>query len=567
MTTAAPRRPFRNSRVPGLLLAALLAVALSGCGVPGPNGPADTYDLDFSLPKDAQAAGAIIFAVDGINSDVFGEMLAAGELPTFQKYFIDRGLYVPRAVGNLPTVTLANFTSVITGQFPGHTNITGINWFDRNQLIWRDYSTIAQKNTLDGDYTPATLYEQFPDETTWSIFFQPHRGATKFVENRTSGGPPFFLEWFDLVDRLTLSRLDMVADIARKQNRFPAVTVLYLLSADFMAYRHGVSSAEYRQALRNTDRNIGRVLGDLQRAGLLDRLHIVLVSDHGHLDIKRHFPMDAFLRDEVGLKLDPGQWWEKDPFERRLQEYENVTVVPYGSGDRFYALCLRRPKRQDGRLAGWEPWIVRPATRDLAAYPAVKNGAAYDVNLVEVLLKQDAVDVVAYADGPDRVRICRRNGQVEFRQDGGRHAAISCRVLAGTDPLGYKGKVPDNALAGRPQTSRQWLDATAGTDYPDLPAQILAYFRSRHAGDIAVFAMPGWDFNHRNLSGHGGVRAGDFQVPLLIAGPGVPHRRLDVARTVDLMPTILTLLGRPLPENLDGLSLVKPRPAAVQSRP
>ena len=97
---------------------------------------------------------------------------------------------------------------------------------------------------------------------------------------------------------------------------------------------------------------------------------------------------------------------------------------------------------------------------------------------------------------------------------------------------------------------------TAGTEYPDLPVQLVAYFRARRAGDVVAFAADEWDFGKVNRAGHGGIRPGDMFVPVLIAGPGVPKATLPVARTVDLVPTILNLLGKPVPPGLDGRSLV-----------
>lgn len=47
------------------------------------------------------------------------------------------------------------------------------------------------------------------------------------------------------------------------------------------------------------------------------------------------------------------------------------------------------------------------------------------------------------------------------------------------------------------------------------------------------------------------------RVPLLISGPGVPADRAlePVVRTVDIVPTVLDLVGVPVPEGLDGASL------------
>ena len=530
--------------------AALVVVALllGGCRIPSPNGPADSFQLDFSMPTGSEVRGAVIFVVDGLNARIFEEMLDAGELPATRKYFADRGLYAPRAVANTPSVTMANLTSLVTGQWPGHHGVVGINWFDRNRLIWRDYETIAQKNTLDGDYAAANLYEQFPQETTVSAFFQAHRGATKFLENRISSGPPFLFGRYEFVDRVTLHRLHVMAEIARSRGRFPAVTICYLLAPDFRAYAHGVESRRYRDAIRHTDRQIGRVLGDLRQAGLLEKLLIVLTSDHGMGEVRKHFDMERFLGKTVGLRCAPGRLWEKTPFEKRLAHYQKYPCVVYGSGDGYWALCLRRPVDRTGKVVGFRPWPQRPTADDLRAYPV----GAVAVDLPALLAAREAVDAVAYRLAADRVCVHRAAGRVEFHQPRGRGGPITYRVLEGDDPLGWA----DAAPQGRPMTPREWLEATAATNYPDLPAQILAYFRARRAGDMAVFAAPGWDFRNSNRAGHGGLRPQDMHVPLLLAGPGVPKGRPGAARTVDLMPTLLRLLGRRIPAGLDGRSLV-----------
>ncbi|NIA20525.1 MAG: sulfatase-like hydrolase/transferase [Anaerolineaceae bacterium] len=530
----------------------MLSLLLAGCGVPSAGGPADTFYLDFEKANVEGANGAIVFFVDGLNASIFQEMLEAGQLPAMDKYFVQRGLYAPRAVANIPSVTLANETSVVTGLYSGHHGVTGINWFDRNRLVWRNYETIDQKNTLDGDYTATTLFEHFPERTTFSIFFQAHRGATKFVENWMSAGPPYFFGWYEFVDRLTLWRFNNVIEAAMTRHEFPALTVVYLLAPDFRAYDYGIKSENYRQALRQTDRQIGRVLGDLQRAGLLDKVYIALVSDHGFSEVTRHFYLESFLRKKIDLNLAHLRLWEDASFAKRLKAYRRYAAVMYGSGDRYGAICLRRPIRLDGQVTGLASWPIRPTPSDLADYPT-RSGS---VNLISVLIEQEAVDAVAYSVGRDAVRLVRKTGQVEFRQMAGRGGPVSCHLISGDDPLGWKGKVPQGMLDGSGHSPSAWLAATVGTEFPGLPAQIVAYFRARRAGDLVVFAAPGWDFQNSYRAGHGGLRPEDMFVPMLLAGPGVPQGRLDVAQTVDLAPTLLHLLGRPVPPGLDGRILV-----------
>lgn len=564
----------------------LLCVVFVGCGTPGPRGPADSFGLDFTMPPDAVVNGALIFVVDGVNADIFQRMLEAGELPAFKKYFVDRGLYAPRAVASVPSVTLACLTSIATGKLPGEHGIVGINWFDRNTLIWRNYETIAQKNTLDGDYDTLTMFDHFRDRTTFSVFFQPHKGTTKFIENWTSAGPPYFFGWYEFVDRLTLHRLGIVAEVARTRKEWPAVTVAYLLAPDFRSYEHGVAGDEYRQALKHTDYQVGRVLGDLERAGLLDKLLIAMVSDHGHVDVVRHRPIRKLL-DQWGLDMPDKRPWEKTPFEQRLEYYQGFAVEQFGSGDRYAAIHLRQPIWDGQRIVGYQPWLQRPSAKALSCYPThgpaeleptlcrrLLNppGKLQQLDLLTMLAAEPAVDLLAYRADDGAVRLRNAQGEVEFAWAGPASAAadpqsgmevrpphvrslISYRVVSGDDPLGWHDKLPSWGGQGLTMTGRDWLRETIDTRYPDLPEQILTHFQASLAGDIVLFASKGWDFGEQHKGGHGGLSEGDMLVPILLAGPGVPHGKVDVARQVDLAATVLDLLGKRWPSGQTAVPL------------
>ena len=537
----------------------IFCIFLSGCGVPGPDGPADSYGLDFTPPKDAQVRGAVVFIVDGVNGAIFQQMLDAGKLPAIKKYFVDRGLYAPKAVANTPSVTLTNFTSIATGKFPGHHGVTGVTWFDRQKFIYRDYAILAQKNTLDGDYDCPNIYELANNpgnDMTVSIFYQPHRGTTKFFEDALSAMVPYLFGCYDFIDRLTLFRFGEMMDLARRDGRFPLVTCVYLLNPDFQAYAHGINSKQYKQALLHTDRQIGRVLGDMARAGVLDKVIIALLSDHSMGDVREHFKMEKFLRDQVGLNLANEKFWEDSSAQYREEYYNEFSAVLYRCGDRYAAICLREPIRDEvGKIIDYKPWSVRPGSAELE-------------ELIQKLSAEQAVDVVAWATGENRCRVRTKRGVVEFSQPNGPGGDISYSLIsrseAGKDPLGWFGRVPKKLLNGKPVSPRDWLDATNATNYPDLPAQILAYFRANRAGDLAVFAAPGYDFNTHNHAGHGGLRGyDDMHVPLLLAGPGVPHKKISTARTTDLVPTLLQLLDKNKPGKIihkfDGQPLI-PKP-------
>jgi len=625
-----------------LLLAA--CTALAGCGAWHDEREA-TFGFDFPPPAPAEGPSAIVFFIDGVNREVFDRLLADGRLPMIQRYFVGRGLYVERCVSSIPSVTLACETSLVTGLFPGRHGVTGVKWFDRNALLWRNYETIAQKNTLDGDYIAPTAFERLPGETTMSLFFQAHRGATKFAENWTSAGPPYFFGWYDLVDRLSLLRLHIAASVARQRGRFPAFIIAYLLWPDMEAYRSGVASEAYERALEHTDAQIGRVLRDLETAGRLDRTVIALTSDHGMDDVDRHWPIETAFRDAFRLDVAERRLWEETAFEERLAYYGKHACVLAGSGDRYWAVYLRKPESaapsrsrlgskhreaavraatplsepcaagEEGEAPAFETWLVRPSAADLHAYPT-RDGARID--LVKRLREAEAVDLVAYRAGPGAIHVVNRRGTAEITScavgrglpaeagadnpespagnleprldksagpDGfsaagretrrapargasaaanadraapvGRPGTYAYRVVQGEDPLGYADALPPEMVLGKPHSATAWLMATIDTPFPDLVPQLAAYFEAPRSGDIAVFAAPGWDFGHKLKAGHGGLRPGEMLTPLLMAGPGVPHaRRPGPVRAVDVVPTLLHLLGKPIPEDIDGRSIL-----------
>jgi hypothetical protein len=217
--------------------------------------------------------------------------------------------------------------------------------------------------------------------------------------------------------------------------------------------------------------------------------------------------------------------------------------------------CASRAGTSKSEKPVFENWLARPTPEDLRAYPS-RDGKA--VNLIERLIAAEAVDVLAYRAAPGKVHVLTKKGGVELSQTVGSRD-VACRVLRGDDPLGYGASKAAALLDGKPHTPAEWLAATADTEFPDLAPQVMAYFDTPRAGDLALFAAPGWDFSHENKrGGHGGLRPDEMFTVLLIAGPGVPHeRRSSPVRSVDLGPTILELLGRPVPADIDGRSLLK----------
>ena len=100
-------------------------------------------------------------------------------------------------------------------------------------------------------------------------------------------------------------------------------------------------------------------------------------------------------------------------------------------------------------------------------------------------------------------------------------------------------------------------DATIDTDYPDGVVQIAHLATSPRSGEIILSAARDWDFRARyepipHVSSHGALHREHMMVPLLLNRSITGRPR----RTVDVMPSALTALGKRLPAVLDGTSFL-----------
>src|SRR5262249_56261256 len=93
----------------------------------------DVLDLAGGRPKHV-----VGFLFDGTNPNVLYEMAASAEAPNVARLIEMGTAYEHGAMAGLPTVTLANHTSIITGALPGHHGILHNAWCDppaRHQII------------------------------------------------------------------------------------------------------------------------------------------------------------------------------------------------------------------------------------------------------------------------------------------------------------------------------------------------------------------------------------------------------------------------------------------------
>jgi hypothetical protein len=177
-------------------------------------------------------------------------------------------------------------------------------------------------------------------------------------------------------------------------------------------------------------------------------------------------------------------------------------------------------------------------------------------DLIDALADQESIELVVARVGANAVLVKDKQCQamITRRIEPNGTKVYNYHPVTG-DPLKYS-KLPETAsLVGSEfYDAKTWLDSSCKSKYPNFVSAVMEMFDSNRAGQIVAFAAEGWNFDHKNLGGHGSIIREDMIVPFMISGPGIPSgSTLCTARLVDVMPTVLDMLGE-----LDRLEKINP---------
>ena len=236
-----------------LLLSSILGVAA------GRSQQADGYDRTV-----------ILISFDGWRWDYQTHIPA----PNLQR-LIARGVRAEALIPAFPSKTFPNHYTIVTGLYPGHHGIVANNI--RDAATGRMFTLGSRREIEDPMWwggEPIWVTAERHGVAT-APFFWPgseapiHGTRPRYWEpyNENLAGPA-------RVERV-LKWLDLPA------NERPRFASLYFEDVDTAGHDSGPDSQAVRDAVRRADGYLGQLLGGLERRGILDRINIVVVSDHG----------------------------------------------------------------------------------------------------------------------------------------------------------------------------------------------------------------------------------------------------------------------------------------------
>jgi len=250
------------------------------------------------------------FLFDGTNSNVLYDMCARGEAPHVAR-LIEMGVaFGHGAMSSLPTVTLANHTSIITGAHPGHHGILNNAWYDRSkgeQVITNSSATWpwCMQHLAPGiESIHDAVHRTWPDAFTASVNEPCDKGAdySTFDFFRRGEVPPIpkdpfglphtterFVRpskdysWSSVVDHMGIDQALGVLSGSYRDVSYPVPRFMWcnFTLTDAAMHEGGPHSEMAAASVRDSDGRLGVVLDALEARGVLDDCAFVLVADHG----------------------------------------------------------------------------------------------------------------------------------------------------------------------------------------------------------------------------------------------------------------------------------------------
>ncbi len=212
----------------------------------------------------------ILISFDGFRWDYPSKM----PTPNLNR-LMARGVHARNLVPSFPSKTFPNHYTIVTGLYPGHHGIVANNIFD--PPTGRTFTMAKRVEVQDPMWwggTPIWALVERAGKASAPLFWPgseaPHTGIM-----------PHYWQPFD-DNRPAAARLDQVfqwLDLPAAMR--PVFLTLYFADADTQGHAHGPDSKEVGEAIARDDGYLGQLVNGLTRRGILDRVNIVVVSDHG----------------------------------------------------------------------------------------------------------------------------------------------------------------------------------------------------------------------------------------------------------------------------------------------
>ena len=294
-------------------LAALLGVEPHPAGV-GPTGrrrvdallARQDGDSEVDVLSGETPDHLVVFLLDGCNANLLADAVASGEAPNIAALAAGGTTFGHGVFASLPTATLANHTTALTGAHPGHSGVINHAWYDRGRDTEVDLLSFEQMfhssshvdpsietlfsavaRSRPGAYTSAS-FEFCDTGASFSTFALVRDGVTADLPDlddvtHLTDDPSLRSDQYDFMSTVDHLSVAHTIDAWRQVdgNPLPTLSWCSLSLTDEAAHEVGPHRPAAWAAVRDSDARVGDVIAAIDAAGVRDRTAVVVLADHG----------------------------------------------------------------------------------------------------------------------------------------------------------------------------------------------------------------------------------------------------------------------------------------------
>ncbi|MHC1591966.1 MAG: alkaline phosphatase family protein [Candidatus Helarchaeales archaeon] len=440
----------------------------------------------------------IFIIIDDVRNDQLHSMMKQGELPAISE-LSKQALDVKHCITTFPSVTVPGHVSLLTGCYLDKFMIPNIKFYHRKLKKYINFGDsiegwLALDKLIPQDVK--TIFELLKDRDSMVIYEGVARGAKHH---------------YGFQDAINLFRPPskiLQKHVEKNGGSHPDLTVAWYYHTDPILHEYGSKSKAYSRELRKVDRDIGKIMENLKDAGLFNETLIVITSDHGNYAARE--------------KRDIGEALHRFGLERNVDYF-----VDFGSVGLFWFVTGSDPS---------QPLSLNE----------LQNYGTQGLNLIECISSLKGIERIFYFDEQEDLIhgiFENRHGTIAWRE------GLTC--IDGDDIFNYESHSLASKLErGKFYDCQTWLEHTYNADLPLLPDQIGRLFHNDNRPDLIACTDRKTVYHH--LNSHDAYTQESMNVPLLISGTGIDKNKLEFARVVDIVPTILSLLGEKINHPMDG---------------
>ncbi|HXG37635.1 MAG TPA: ectonucleotide pyrophosphatase/phosphodiesterase [Bacteroidota bacterium] len=228
----------------------------------------------------------LLISIDGFRYDYFEKT----HLPNFDR-LLQNGLRAQWLIPQFPTKTFPNHYTIVTGLRPESHGIVANTMYDPEfGELFSMSNRRAVRDTKWWGGEPIWVTAEKQGQKT-APYFWPGSEA------RIHDAYATYWRTFDQTVPDSQRVRDVFALLDRPVSERPTFITLYFETIDNAGHNFGPDSSALLPSLRAIDAVIGYLLEGLETRGILDKLNLIIVSDHGmsQLSVKRVINIDDFV--------------------------------------------------------------------------------------------------------------------------------------------------------------------------------------------------------------------------------------------------------------------------------